>query len=67
MLKESWTIGGARTPATDGLFDIREDAEMASEEDRVKFHRLMAKGLYLGKRARPDCMTTLAFLATQVT
>ena len=67
MLKESGTTGGARTPATDGLFDIRDDAEMVSEEERIKFHRLVAKGLYLGKRARPDCMTTLALLATRVT
>ena len=27
----------------------------------------MVKGLYLGKRARPNCMTALAFLATRVT
>ena len=67
MLKESGTIGGARTPATERLFDTRDDAVRASEEDRVRFHRLVAKGLYLGKRARPDCMTALAFLATRVT
>lgn len=32
MLKESGTVGGARTPATDGLFDVRECADMATEE-----------------------------------
>ena len=64
MLKEGGTIGGVRTPATEGLFYT---AVPASEEDRVRFHRLVAKGLYLGKRARPDCMTALAFLATRVT
>ena len=67
MMKESGTIGGARTPTTEGLFDTRDDAVPASEEDRIRFHRLVAKGLYLGKRVRPDFMTALAFLATRVT
>ena len=67
MMKESGVIGGARTPATEGLFDTRDDAEPTSEEDQVKFHRLVAKGLCLGKHTRPDGMTALAFLATQVT
>ena len=67
MLKESGTVGGARTPATEGLFDVRECAGMATEEQRVRFHRLVAKLLYLAKRARPDYPTAVAFLATRVT
>ena len=67
MLKESGTMGVARSPATEGLFDVREGAAMASEEERVRFHRQVAKGLYLAKRARPDCLTAIAFLATRVT
>lgn len=67
MLKESGTVGGARTPATEGLFDVRECAGMATEEQRVRFHRLVAKLLYLAKRARPDWLTAVAFLATRVT
>ena len=31
MLKESGTKGGARTPATEGLFNVRQDAEMATQ------------------------------------
>ena len=62
MLKKN-----AKTPATEGLFDIRDGAVMASEDQRVKFHRLVAKMLYLAKRARPDCLTAVVFLATQVT
>ena len=67
MLKESKTVGGARTPATEGLFDVRGGAEVASEERRVWFHRHVAKLLYLAKRARPDCLTAVAYLATRVT
>ena len=67
MLRESGTIGGARTPATASLFDVRDDSDMATEEQRVKFHRLVAKMLYLAKRARPDCLTAVAYLATRVT
>ena len=67
MLKESGTKGSARTPATEGLFNVRQDAEMATEERCVKFHRQVAKMLYLAKRARPDCPTAVAYLATRVT
>ena len=67
MLKESEAKGGARTPATEGLFKVREDAEMAIEEQRIKFHRPVAKMLYHVKRARPDCLTAVAYLATRVT
>ena len=67
MLKEVGTSKGARTPATEGLFDVRPDAAVATEEQRVTFHRHVAKMLYLSKRARPDCLTAVAFLATRVT
>ena len=67
MLKKSGTVGGARTPATEGLFNTREEVDMASEEQRVRFHRHVAKMLYLAKRARPDCLTAVAYLATRIT
>ena len=38
MLRESGTTGGARTPATASLFDVRDGSDMATEEQRVKFH-----------------------------
>ena len=43
MLRESGTIGVARTPATASLFNVRDDSDMATEEQQVKFHRLVAK------------------------
>ena len=67
MLKESGTVRGARTPATEGLFDVRECVAMATEEQRARFRRHVAKLLYLAKRARPDCLTAVAFFATRVT
>ena len=67
MLREAGTSKGARTPATEGLFEVRPDALTVSEGLRVTFHRHVAKMLYLAKRARPDCLTAVAFLATRVT
>ena len=67
MLREVGASKGARTPATDGLFDVRPDTLTVSEGMRVMFHRHVPKMLYLAKRARPDCLTAVAFLATRVT
>ena len=66
MLLCSGVTGGARTPATDGLFELRTDATLSTEEKRKEFHSLVAKLLYLAKKTRPDCLTTVAFLATRV-
>ena len=67
MPKEVGTSKGARTPATEGLFNVRPDTAVANEEQRVNFHRHVAMMLYLSKRARPDCLTAVAFLSTRVT
>lgn len=67
LLKEVGTVKGARTPATEGLFDVRPDIAEVTEEQRDIFHGQIAKMLYLAKRARPDCLTAVVFLATRVT
>ena len=59
-------MGVARTPATDGLFDIR-DKPVVTEDRIVKFHFLVAKILYLAKRTKPECLTAISFLTTRVT
>ena len=60
--------GKARTPGRDGLFEVRENAAViVEEEERVWFHRIVAKLSYLAKRAKPECLTAVAFLATRVT
>ena len=59
--------GTANSPATEGLFETRPNAEMAKENDRVWFHSVVAKLSYLAKRAKPECLTAIAYLATRVT
>ena len=51
-----------KTPATETLFDVREDSPLSSEERRVWFHSNTAKMLYLAKRVKPECLTAIAFL-----
>ena len=67
MLECCDTTGGARTPATDGLFEVRPDSQAVMESERKEFHSTVAKMLYLAKRARPDCLMPVAYLATRVT
>ena len=71
--------GTARTPATEGLFVVRKDSSAVSEDERVKFrsnvsedervkfHSNVARAAYLSKRARPDILMPVAYLATRVT
>ena len=59
--------GTARSPATDGLFEIQEGAALAEEKLRVWFHSVVAKLSYLAKRTKPECLAAIAFLATRVT
>ena len=67
LLTSTGVTGGARTPATEGLFEQREDAKPVTEAEQRRFHRAVARLLYLAKRARPDILTTVAYLATRVT
>lgn len=66
MLRECAITGRARTPATEGLFSVRPNIDTVTEQQKVIFHRCVAKMLYLAKRARPDCLTAVSFLATRV-
>jgi hypothetical protein len=57
----------ARTSvALDDLFIVDEDAEKLSEEGAMAFHNLVAKTLYVSKRARPDVSMAIAFSTTRV-
>ena len=66
VLNGSGIPGVAKSPATDGLFEVREKLGV-SEDERSKFHSLVAKLLYLAKRTKPECLTAVSFLATRVT
>jgi hypothetical protein len=59
--------GLAVTPAENGLFTVRGDAELLNNKCVETFHHLTAKTLYLSKRARPDLLPTVSFLTTRVT
>jgi hypothetical protein len=58
--------GEAATPAGEHLFTVNVDAEKISEEDAQIYHHVVAKALFLCKRARPDLQTAVAFLCTRV-
>jgi hypothetical protein len=54
------------TPATDHLFDVREDAQKLSKTDADFFRSYVAKMLYVCKRCRPEGLTAVSFLSTRV-
>ena len=58
--------GEATTPEAKHLFDVNEDCEKLEEERAIQFHHLVAKALFLCKRARPDLQLVVAFLSTRV-
>eukprot|EP00957_Ditylum_brightwellii_P080266 6105222-Ditylum_brightwellii.AAC.1 len=58
--------GEAVTPAANHLFEINKEAEKLGKEEAELFHHVVAKLLFLCKRARPDLQTSVAFLSTRV-
>ena len=57
--------GTVTCPADVELF-VLGDSEKCQESVRKQFHTRVAKLLYLAKRTRPDCLTTVSYLATRV-
>jgi hypothetical protein len=45
---------------------VDKDAEKLSKESSIAFHHLVAKTLYVSKRAKPNVSTAIAFLTTRV-
>jgi hypothetical protein len=56
----------AATPATDNLFRTRECVEKISLKQAKIYHSVVAKLFFVAKRARPDILLTVSFLATRV-
>jgi hypothetical protein len=48
------------------LFVVNEDCKNLSNEAAAAFHTIMAKALYVTKRARPDISQAIAFFTTRV-
>jgi hypothetical protein len=55
-----------KTPAPENLFMVNEDCEKLPENMAADFHTVVAKTLYVTKRARPDVCLSVAFLTTRV-
>ena len=66
VLAEHGITGVVSTPATAGLFDELPNSRPLSEGEAKEYHTIVAKLLYLGKRARPDILLTEAYLCTKV-
>ena len=57
----------ATTPASEHLFTVDDNATKLEPERSQKFHTIVAKCLFLTKRARPDIATAISFLTCRVT
>lgn len=64
--KEEPVESHVSTPANDDLFNVDDSMELLSVKRKELFHSLVAKLLYMSKRARPDILTAVAFLTTRV-
>ena len=58
--------GTSVTPANDNLFKVNEHSPPLGNQQKESFHTMVAKGLFVGKRARQEIQTTIAFLCTRV-
>ena len=67
VLDLSKVEGGAKTPATDGLFEVRKDSELVGEDEMRLFRSEVMRLMYLAKKTHPDLLMTVSYLATRVT
>ena len=54
------------TAAPENLFVVDEDCKKLEPVKATAFHNIVAKALYVTKRARPDISVAIAFLTTRV-
>jgi hypothetical protein len=54
------------TPAPDNLFMVNENCEKLPKDMAADVHTIIAKTLYVTKRARPDTWLSIAFLTMRV-
>jgi hypothetical protein len=55
-----------KTAAPDNLFIVNKDCEKLSEGAAADLHIIVAKTLYVTKRARPDTCLAIVYLTTRV-
>ena len=59
-------LRNAATPARRDLFELTKGAKRLDKTRAELFHRIVAKLLYVCKRARMDIILAVAFLCTRV-
>ena len=57
---------GATTPATRSLFEVNENLTLLDPKKAELFHHIVAKLLFVARRARIDLQLPIAFLCTRV-
>lgn len=58
--------GTASTPAARHLFSVDDESPKLDEKRTTQFHHIVAKSLFLCRRASPDLQLTVGFLCTRV-
>ena len=66
VLEEYGVSGTVTTPATANLFTLSSTARALTAKEAKEFHTMVAKLLYLAKRARVDILLAVSFLTTRV-
>lgn len=56
----------AVTPANVNLFQVNSDSLTLPQDLKEQYHSVVAKLLYLSKKARPDILTAVSYLTTRV-
>jgi hypothetical protein len=56
----------SKSPWNDNVFKVDEKSIALNDSERELFHTVVAQGLFLCKRARPDIAPAIAFLTTRV-
>jgi hypothetical protein len=51
---------------TEGLFQARKGAELATQTEKLLFHSTVAKMPHLAEKTLPDLLLTVSYLATRV-
>jgi hypothetical protein len=66
LIKYAGFTGVKTSPAEGDIFEIDESSPLLNRKAAKEFHTIVAKTLYLAKRARPDIAVVVAYLCTRV-
>jgi hypothetical protein len=66
LLQDTKITSSAPVPHSQDLFDLDPNSELLDPNGKEAFHSLVARLLYIAKRARPDILLPVQFLTTRV-